>query len=72
MTKKEANIKFGQRVLELRTQRGYTQEQLSYQCDINRTYMGAIERGEKTPSLITIEKIAKGLNYSTPRFSTGG
>lgn len=64
MTKKEANIKFGQRVLELRTQRGYTQEQLSYQCDINRTYMGAIERGEKTPSLITIEKIAKGLNIS--------
>lgn len=64
MTKKEANIKFGQRVLELRTQRGYTQEHLSYQCDINRTYMGAIERGEKTPSLITIEKIAKGLNIS--------
>lgn len=64
MTKKEANIKFGQRVLELRTQRGYTQEQLSYQCDINRTYMGAIERGEKTPSLITIEKLAKGLNIS--------
>lgn len=64
MNKIEANINFGLRVKELRTKQGLTQEQLSYQCEINRTYMGAVERGEKCPSLITITKIAKGLDIS--------
>lgn len=64
MNKIEANIKFGKRIKELRTAQRLSQEQLSYQCEINRTYMGAIERGEKCPSLIAITKIAKGLNIS--------
>ncbi|MBR0170937.1 MAG: helix-turn-helix transcriptional regulator [Bacteroidales bacterium] len=41
-----------------------TQEQLFFRSEVNRTYMGAVERGEKTPSLHTIIKIAKGLNIS--------
>lgn len=64
MDETKVYVKFGERVKELRTRQGFTQEQFSYQCDINRTYMGAIERGEKCPSLLTITKIAKGLNIS--------
>ena len=64
MTKNENNILFGKRVQKLRKDLGITQAQFSYQCEINRTYMGAIERGEKTPSLATIVKISKGLNIS--------
>lgn len=56
------NLQFGRRVKELRKSLGISQEQLSYQCELNRTFMGAIERGEKTPSLSTIIKISKGLN----------
>lgn len=66
MTKSEDNILFGQRVQQLRKRLGITQAQFSYQCDINRTYMGAVERGEKTPSLAIIIKIAKGLGISLP------
>lgn len=64
MMKDEINVKFGQRVQELRKRLGVSQEQLAFQCELNRTYMGAIERGEKTPSLITVVKIAKGLGMS--------
>ena len=62
--KTEINIKFGNRVIELRKEKGLAQEELAYICNIQRSYMGVIERGEKSVTLNTIEKIAKGLNIS--------
>lgn len=62
--KNEINIKFGKRVIELRKIKGITQEELAYRCDIQRSYMGVIERGEKSVTLNTIEKIATGLEIS--------
>ena len=62
--KNEINIKFGKRVIELRKTKGITQEELAYRCDIQRSYMGVIERGEKSVTLNTIEKIATGLEIS--------
>ena len=62
--KVKENIIFGKRVAYLRKQKGISQEQLSYSSKLNRTYMGAIERGEKTPSLTTMIKIAHGLNMN--------
>ena len=59
--KTEINIKFGQRVVELRKLKGIPQEELAFRCNIQRSYMGVIERGEKSVTLNTIEKIAKGL-----------
>ncbi|MGM9846722.1 MAG: helix-turn-helix domain-containing protein, partial [Muribaculaceae bacterium] len=62
--KNDINIKFGKRVIELRKTKGITQEELAYGCDIQRSYMGVIERGEKSVTLNTIEKIAAGLEIS--------
>lgn len=62
--KENENVKFGQRVASLRIEKGISQEALALQCGINRTYMGEVERGEKSPSLTIIVKIAKGLNIS--------
>lgn len=62
--KENENIRFGQRVAQLRIEKGISQEALALQCGINRTYMGEVERGEKSPSLTTIVKIANGLNIS--------
>lgn len=58
------NIKFGRRITELRLRQGVSQENLAFQSGINRTYMGEIERGEKSPTLATIAKIAKGLGLT--------
>ena len=62
--KTEINIKFGQRLIELRKLKGIPQEELAHRCNIQRSYMGVIERGEKSVTLNTIEKIAKGLDVS--------
>ena len=62
--KTEINIKFGQRVVKLRKLKGIPQEDLAFRCNIQRSYMGVIERGEKSVTLNTIEKIAKGLEVS--------
>ncbi|MBX2976816.1 MAG: helix-turn-helix transcriptional regulator [Ignavibacteriaceae bacterium] len=56
--------KFGKRLKELRTQQGLTQEQFARKCGLHKNYIGMVERGERNPSLINIEIIAKGLGIS--------
>lgn len=57
-------IKFGKQVAGLRRAKGLSQEQFSFLCNVNRTYIGEIERGEKSPTLQIIAKIAKGLDIT--------
>ena len=52
---------FGRRVRELRKEQGLSQEALALVCDLDRTYIGGIERGERNVSLINIEKITVAL-----------
>lgn len=62
--KTNVNIAFGKRVAELRRKLGYSQEQFAFKCNVDRTYIGTIERGEKSPTLNTIDKIASALGVS--------
>lgn len=45
----------------LRLERGFTQEELSELAGINRNYTGMIEREERSPTVDTLERIAKAL-----------
>lgn len=60
-SKTDVLIKFGERVRDLRKERGLSQEQLAFKADLHRTYIGMIERAEKNITLINIEKIAIAL-----------
>jgi len=62
--KLEISIKFGEKVRELRTKKGLSQEKLAEFAEVHRTYIGMIERAEKNITLVNIEKIAKALNVS--------
>lgn len=62
--KTEANIQFGQQVAKIRKSRGLSQEQLAYKCGFDRTYVGTIERGEKSATINSIVKIARGLEIT--------
>jgi transcriptional regulator with XRE-family HTH domain len=62
--KLEISVKFGERLRELRTQKGLSQEQLAHDANVHRTYIGMIERAEKNITLGNIEKIAKALNVN--------
>ncbi|HEX4130385.1 MAG TPA: helix-turn-helix transcriptional regulator, partial [Pirellulales bacterium] len=51
----------GQRVRQLRQTRGYTQEQLARKCDLHRTFIGSVERGERNVSVLNLRLIARVL-----------
>ena len=55
---------FGQRLKELRTNKHLTQDEFARVCGLHKNYIGMVERGERNPSLINIEIIAKGLEIS--------
>lgn len=51
----------GYRVRELREERGLTVRVLSDRTDLAENSISRIERGERVPSSITVEKLARGL-----------
>ncbi len=55
---------FGKRVRQLRQLRGFSQESLADACGLHRTYIGAIERGERNVSLLNIQRIATALDVA--------
>ncbi len=64
MNKTPINIAFGKRLVDLRTTTGLSQEAFAFKCGLDRTYIGIIERGEKSPTLNTLYKIANGLSIT--------
>ncbi|MBV9881356.1 MAG: helix-turn-helix transcriptional regulator [Gemmatirosa sp.] len=56
--------RFGRAIQRLRKSRGYSQESFADAVGVHRTYMGAVERGEKNISLANIERIAVALDLS--------
>lgn len=53
--------KFGQKVKLLRIEKGWSQEKLALNADLDRTYIPGIEKGERNVSITVIEKIAIAL-----------
>lgn len=59
--KHPALIKLGQRIRELRTVKGFSQEAFADEVGLDRTYMGGIERGERNLAALNLIRIAKAL-----------
>jgi len=57
----DPRILFGMKVRTLRKEKGWSQEMLAEKCDLDRTYIGGIERGERNVALLNICRIAKSL-----------
>jgi transcriptional regulator with XRE-family HTH domain len=54
----------GQRIKQLRAERGWSQEEFAEICGVHRTYMGHIERGEKNLSFGSMVRVANALGVS--------
>jgi transcriptional regulator with XRE-family HTH domain len=52
---------FGKRIRAFRKALGYSQEELSFRSELDRSYIGGIERGERNITLIKITRLAKAL-----------
>jgi DNA-binding XRE family transcriptional regulator len=57
-----ASSAFGQRLRELRTQRGLSQDDVARETNVHPTAIGRLERGAREPRLTTILRIARGLH----------
>ena len=49
----------GKRIRNLRKQKGLSQEELGWKSELHFTYIGAVERGERNCSIITLKKSQK-------------
>jgi transcriptional regulator with XRE-family HTH domain len=54
----------GERIRLLRQQRGLSQERLAFNADMNTSFIGSIERGQKSPTIDSLEKIAAALDVT--------
>jgi transcriptional regulator with XRE-family HTH domain len=55
---------FGNAVRQFRESKGWSQEMLAEHADLNRSYIGELERGQAIPSLITLDKLAIAFGIS--------
>lgn len=47
-----------------RTDKNWSQEELAFECGLHRTYIGAVERGEKNLTLKNLIRIARALDVT--------
>jgi transcriptional regulator with XRE-family HTH domain len=65
----------GLRIRSLRTKKGWTQQELGNQADVNYKFIGEIERGLQNPSFNVLIKIADAMGVELPelfRFESEG
>ena len=61
MTRLQLNLILAKNVRRLRQEQSLSQEELADKCRLHRTYIGAIERGERNITLRTLEQIARAI-----------
>jgi transcriptional regulator with XRE-family HTH domain len=63
--------RLGARIAELRRKRGFSQEGFAHECGFHRSYMGAVERGEKNITIMMLSRIAEALTMSLSELLKG-
>jgi transcriptional regulator with XRE-family HTH domain len=57
----DINTRIAHRVRHLRAELGLSLEALASKCDVSRSMISLVERGESSPTAVVLEKIATGL-----------
>jgi XRE family transcriptional regulator, regulator of sulfur utilization len=61
----------GQRVQALRTDRGLTLRDLADRSDVSVSMLSSVERGEKAPTVVVLDRIATGLDVTLASLVAG-
>ena len=64
MSTKHPNTLLAHNLRKLRFKLGWSQEALAEECGLHRTYVGAIERGERNVTLRILQELAESLGVS--------
>ena len=62
---------FGKRLRKLRRERDLSQEELGFRADLDRNYIGGVERGERNPTLVNICRLAGALRIEPSTLMEG-
>lgn len=54
----------GQNIQAIRLAKGWSQEELSFESGLHRTYISGIERGTRNPTVLVLEKLAASLKVT--------
>lgn len=65
-----APLNLGERVRDLRKERGWTLEQAAQQAGLARSTLSKIENGQMSPTYEALKKLAEGLSISVPQLFT--
>ncbi|KAA0991593.1 helix-turn-helix domain-containing protein [Dyadobacter aurulentus] len=68
MNKKELQIQIGQKIISLRTEKGWSQSDLARACGKDRQAVEKIENGKVNPTIYTLQEIAEALQVPLVRF----
>ena len=67
----EIQRRLGARIRKLREKKGWSQEEFAEVSGLHRTYIGAVERGEKNLTLSTLLTLSKTLDTTIVRLFQG-
>ena len=62
---------FGENVRRLRKLKGVSQEQLAFDAELDRSFVGQVERGERNLSLLNIHRLSEALGVPTEKLFSG-
>lgn len=68
---KDIRIIYGERLRQIRTEKGVSQEALAASAELHRTYVSSVERGERNVSLVNIARLAEALGVPIRDFFPG-
>jgi len=72
MSSKPSPLKvLGERIREMRKVKNLTQEDLAYESEIDRSYIGGVERGERNLSFDKLCQIAEALGCDVAALTKG-
>lgn len=63
--------RLGERIRKLRLKKGWSQEHFADVCGLHRTYVGAVERGEKNLTLSNLQILANTLQVTIAELFRG-
>lgn len=65
------NHALGQRIRAKRLHMGWSQERLAFEANLDRSYVGAVERGERNISFTTLCRMARALKCDVGSLTRG-
>lgn len=60
-------LALGGAIKRLRLERDISQEKLALLAEVDRSYVGRVERGDNNPAILTLARLAKALNVSVAK-----